>query len=106
MVSVAIVLALLLVHQFYLHLKLQRLLLLVSTLALPLMDAAYPGFPEADEEVFSDKQMAEITSATYLDVFSQAGLANKVDALARARKNIWSAQKALRKELETKIPRG
>lgn len=105
MVGVVIVLALLLVHQFYLYQKVQRLFGLVLTFALPLMDAAYPGLPFADEEVFNDKEMAELTSATYLDVFSRLGLADKVDALAQGRKNVWRAQKALRKELEAKIPR-
>ena len=106
MTAVVIVVALLLVHQFFLYLKVQRLVGLVSTLALPTMDAAYPGFPTVNDEVFNDKDMAELNSPEYLVVFSQAGLADKVEALARARKNIWSAQRALRKELETKIARG
>jgi len=106
MAVLVIVLALLIVQQFYLYLKVQRLFGLVSTLALPMMDAAYPGLPMAREEVFNDKEMAELASPEYFAVFSQAGLADKVNSLAAARKNVWAAQKALRKELEPKIPKG
>src|SRR4029077_3166141 len=106
MVALVIVLVLLLVQQSYLYMKMQRLLGLVVTLAPPIMDVAYPGFPIAHEEVFNDKEMAELASPEYFAVFSQAGLADKVNSLARARKNVWAAQKALRKKLEAKIPRG
>ena len=79
---------------------------MVATLALPIIHAAYPGFPLAHEEVFNDKEMAELASPEYFALFSQAGSADKVNALATARKNVWAAQKALRKELEAKIPKG
>jgi|SRR5579859_525991 len=106
MTALVIVLLLLFVQQFYLYVKLQKLFGLVTTFALPMIDAAYPGFPIAHEEVFNDKEMAELASPEYFAVFSQAGLADKVSALATARKNVWAAQKALRKELEAKIPKG
>jgi hypothetical protein len=106
MIGIVILFALLHVLQFYLYVKVQRVFLLVMTLVIPIIDVSYPGLPTADEEVFNDKEMAELTSPVYLAVFSQAGLAEKVEALARARKSVWSAQRALRRELETKIPRG
>ena len=106
MAALVIVLVILLVSQLYLHVKVQRLLGLVATLALPIIDVTYPGFPIAHEGAFNDKEMAELASPEYFAVFSQAGLADKVSALATARKNVWAAQKALRKELEAKIPRG
>jgi len=106
MAALVVILALLLGLQLYLYVKVQRLFLLVTTLVIPIMDVSYPGFPAADEEVFDDKQMAELRSPEYFAVFTQAGLSDKVDALAAARKNIWAAQKAFRKELEAKISRG
>ena len=62
MVALAVVLVFLFVQQFYLYLKVQKLFGLVATLAVPILDSAYPGFPSADEEIFNYKQIADLAT--------------------------------------------